>query len=321
MGVLNKEQTVPNNEVQLWRRGAERTRSADKLDPTYVETQRVLTESKKYGQMTQRRDGSYSNVVRFRSPTEEDKYRDLHAEAHLSKKDDSIRIAIAEGFDQNGKPIKLRTFQMSPQGVVIDLDTMHDIDAVTGVDDLENIANGLKAVRKHELLQIKEKRDRTHRIRKGFATTAIGLVVTGVAAVGVYAGVKTWVIDPAEQENVYREEFNESDYILPGEGIEFDYHDFETVPVSEFEDIPTYGGIDTDLSSPRTFQLDTDGCVSVTTKVASTGDLFVALPEDSPYIGYHFETSLEDNGFSVCLTEDNPLEDNADTVEVAIQVR
>jgi len=316
-----KEQIVPNNEVQLWQRGEKRERSADKLDPIYVETQRVLLASKKHGQMTQRRDGSYSNVVPFRSQTEELKHRELFAEAHLSKKDDTIRIAIAEGFDSNGKAVKLRSYQMTPQGVVIDLDTMHDVDVVTGAEDLENITKGLKAVRQHELGEIAERLERNKRILKGFGKAAIGTVVVAGITAGVLAGVKTWVIDPAEQANTYREEFNKTDYVLPGEGIEFDYHDFDTIPAGEFDAIPAYGGIDQDLSSPRTFELETDGCVTINTQVSRSDNLYAALPADSPYIGYHFETSLEDDGFSLCLTEDNQLESTADTVEIAVQVR
>lgn len=308
--------------MQLWRRDGERKRSINKVDPTYLKTHEVLLESKRYGQMTRRKDGLYSNVVEFSSPTEKNRYRYLHAEAHLSKKDDSIRIAIADGFNEQGKPINLRSYQMTPQGVVIDLDTMHDVDEVTGAEDLKNIENGLSAIRKHEEREIAEKQYRTRRIRKGFGIAAISLATAGGLAFGIYAGVKAWVIDPAEKADAYREEFNESDYALPGEGIEFDYHEFKTIPAGEFDDIPTYGGIDTDLSSPRIFELSgTDSCVSIDTDVNAGDDLFVALPENSPYIGYHFETTLESDGFSVCLTDDNPLESSEDTVEIAVQVR
>jgi hypothetical protein len=311
---------VPNNEAQLWRRGGGRERSIDRIDPVYVETRDVLLKSKKFGQMVERPDGSYSDVVPFSSPTEDNKSRHLYAEAHLSKKDDQIRIAIAEGFDRNKKPVNLRSFQMTPQGKIINLDIMDDLDPVTSADDLADITRGLRAVRERELRDIAQKRERIERIRTGFGRGAVALIVGGGLAAGVFAGLKAWVFDPAEAADAYREEFNQTDYSLPGEGIELDYHDFDTIPADEFDDIPSYGGIDQNLSSPRTFEISTEGCVSINTEVSAGDDLIVALADNSPYVGYHFETSLETDGFAVCLTEDSPLE-TGDTVEIAVQVR
>ena len=317
-----KECVASSSEAQLWRRGGERVRSREKIDPRYAETHGVLLESKQYGQLKRRKDGHFSDVVGFSVPSgENNRDQRMLAEAHLSKKDDAIRIAISSGVNGEGKPINLKSYQMSPQGVLIDLDMMEEVDSVTGADELRVIAKGLEAVCHHERYQISERKYRIRRIKRGIGVGATSLAATGVAVLGIYSGVQAWIVEPAERANEYREEFNQNDYALPGEGINFDYHDFKTIPTDEFEAIPFYGGIDKDLSSPRLFELDYEGCASISTDVPDNGDLFVALPDTSPYIGYHFETSLEDDGFSVCLTADNPLESDADTVEIAVQVR
>ena len=312
---------MPSKDVQLWSRDGERKRSADKLDPVYLATLNTLLESKKHGQLTRRKDGFYSDVVSFRSPvkTQENPY--LRAEAHIAKDDNTIRIAIGEGFETEGRAERVKSYQMNPQGIIIDLDSMHDLDPVTSPDDFANIIEGLEAVRKRERYDIEEKQDQQRRIRRGIGKAAVGITIVGGLTLGVIAGVKAWIIDPAEAADAYREEFNQSDYGLPGESVNLDYHEFNVVPVDEFNDIPTYGGIDEGLSSPRTFDLGSDGCVSIDVAVSAVDDLTVGLPENSPYIGYHFETSVKESGFSICLTEDSPLESTSETVKIAVQVR
>ena len=273
-------------------------------------------------------DFLYSGEVPFTiyEQADEDIVISAKAEARFDPDSDTMWLELyTDENDALSEFGPVRSYNIPSNGVATNF-TVDGIAVEENSRESEQIERALNEIDTYVSRQIRYEQDRRYerrrRVRKVLVTTAVSAVVVAGAATGIIALVQNFIIEPNEAAQAAREEYDQQDYQLPGEGAPIDTHPFSTLPVNEFEAIPSFGGEDTNLNNPRTVSLaKADGCVTINVAIKEGDQLYVTLPEDSLYVNYHYDTSLTENGFSVCFVEPVPEAGLVNDVEIAVQIK
>lgn len=326
-----------STEPKFWRRNSpERFKPrVGELEPDVSSLRTTMENAAELGILHRRDDDDflYSGEVTFNivKPVEGDPDRnvwiDAEAEARFKPGDTSIwlELYVNDKTDELSEFGMVRSYNIPESGVATNL-TVDSVAVAEGSRESEQIEIALGNIKDHLNNKVWREASRRTERRRTIRNRVIGSV-SGVLAVALaggltYGGLKAWVWDPNERDQELREIFDQQNHQLPGEGVPIDSHPFSTLPVSEFEAIPSFGGEDTDLDNPRTVSLaKADGCTDINVKIKEGDQLFVTLPENSLYVNYHYDTSLTENGFSICFVEPVPEAGLDDDVKIAVQIK
>lgn len=241
-------------------------------------------------------------------------------EAHQEPHTDALLLAVTVRSPEGSKKYHDDTtrYQINSDGTLVDRDTNEPVDAHDAA--FTHVTNGLELLHKHleqDIDSVEYSRDER---RRTIRSIGFGALTAGVVSTAIIFGIKIGILDPAEAYDQYRNTYDEGSHALPGEGYTLDSHDFEILPDIEFSAIPDYGGSDRDVLQPRTMKLDAKtGCGSLTTEFAEGSLLSIALPESSTFASFHYTTSLESNGFTICIAEQVPDGGFDGDIEIAVQ--
>lgn len=279
-------------------------------------------------------DYLYSGEVGFqiRKPDEdkakadEGTWIDAKAEARFKPSDPSIWLELyTDDGDELSEFGAVQSYNIPDNGVATNL-TLDSIAVAEASQESERIEIALKKIKDRVEERVwresLRRSDRRRTIRNRVVGSVSGVLALTLAGGLTYGGLKLWVWDPNEREQELREAYDQESHQLPGEGAPIDSHPFSTLPVSEFEAIPSFGGNDINLDNPRTVSLaKADGCVDINVEIKEGDQLYVTLPEDSLYVNHHYDTSLTENGFSVCFVEPVPEAGLDNDVKIAVQIK
>ncbi len=315
----------PEKNVRLWKREEKRLEMpVDDLFPEVEKTREAFENARKEKILTKQDDGTvFSSVYNFNQYGPTSRERHFQTEVHTKPGVDGLLFTVYEYQNRAHNGVKeTRYYQAGSNGAVIDLDEMEKISPeneqyIIVKEALQTAARRLNIDTQYAADDRYERRRTLKRRTVGAVATMAGLALVGG---GVTAGVKAWIIDPNEAAEAKRALYDEFDHSLPGDGVEMDYNSFEIISNEEFNTIPTYGGSDTDLQSPRIFEINsTDSCAVLPVKFKEGQVIRIALPKSSQYTGFHYETGIDEDEISICLVEEFG-EESRESLKVAVQV-
>ncbi|MFY9228393.1 MAG: hypothetical protein WAO28_03660 [Candidatus Microsaccharimonas sp.] len=325
-----------STEPKFWRRNNPNSFKprVGELEPDVSSLRTTMETAAELGILYRRDDDFlYSGEVSFdilkpvEGDSDKDTWVDAEAEARFKPGDTSIwlELYVNDPTDELSEFGMVRSYNIPESGVATNL-TVDSIAVVEDSRESEQIEIALGKIKDYLNNKVwREASRRTERrrtIRNRVIGSVSGVLTVALAGGLTYGGLKTWVWDPNERDQELREIFDQQNYQLPGEGAPIDSHPFSTLPTSEFEAIPSFGGKDTNLENPRTVSLaKADGCVDINVEIKEGDQLYVTLPDSSLYVNYHYDTSLTENGFSVCFVEPIPEAGLDNDVEIAVQIK
>jgi hypothetical protein len=337
VGAIRNKEFPFVTERKLWSRGKERTRrSAGELEPEISSLSETLLAAEKLDLLQRHEDDDvnlYSGQVGFHIPgIDERKSQRTNAVAEVRFKSENLENSgvfldmSIESDSLEDKMADVRSYFIDAKGVATDFTFDDPVAVEEGSVESKRIEQALEAIQSRLLRKIESERYFIEMRRENLRTRIrwIGglALASGVIASGVVFGLKTLVWDPNAAAEELRQTYDEQSHQLPGEGVAISSYPFETIPESEFAAIPSFGGSDRDLDNPRIVTISkTDGCVTIEIEVPSGSELFVALPDNSPYTGYHYQATPSESGFQVCLTEPVPESGFDEDIPIAVQLK
>ena len=335
IGVIRVSKKEPP--PKLWSRGMEHLKPrVGELEPDVSSLHKTIDEAQRLRLLKPRDDGyAYTGEVRFdipamKDPTTKDKELpsfSSRAEARFKPGEETLLLDLYTNEDTELSMFgATRSYTILPDGMVINFTSDDGVAVDTGSRESQQIEIALNQIERRLQDRVSdalyERRDRRERARSIFLKALAG-TITGVVIVGgAIFGINKLIVEPNEAAEAQRQAYDQEPHQLPGEGISIDSHPFATMPADQFNEIPTYGGSDTDFTYPRTVNINrANGCVDVTAEIKENDVLYVALPDDSLYINNHYGTASTDTGFSLCIVEPTPNDGYETDITVAIQIK
>ena len=324
---------MPPKEIEprLWTRHQEHMQPrVDVLHPQVVALKQAMEDGKKWDLVTKGAgdENYYTRDYPFNYKVAEDsrQKRYFATEAHLDGQSDTLKFAVYEyKADDQRESIAKDFYQANTNGTIIDIASMASVDPAD--DSYRSVKKALEVITlklrdEATLARRRQELARKHRKRVigTLAASAGGVVLVGGL---VYTGIQNFIVLPSEAAEAQRQTYDDTSPQLPGEGVTIDFNSFETMPISEFNAVPTYGGSDTSYESPRLAEITAanESCVTLPGDFNEGDIVRVALPEKSQYTGYHYGTTIRDDQVSICLVEDLLDDDSTETLKITVQIK
>lgn len=268
------------------------------------------------------------------------KKRPYRTELHTDRDEPDLLFLAVHQLDKRGGQATsrhdMRDFIITTQGTVqrrddlsrpgidVTIQDASDPDYAIVEAALEATDQSLKShigQRKGEIWQQKwERQERQRKVKRWLIGSGITAAVISGSAYGIWAWIHHGVTIPNQKADEVRAEYDQIEHTLPGEPIVVGSYPFAIIPQEEFNQIPQYGGSDTDLNQPRIIDVN-DGCALLPNTYNSNVELIAALPKESIYSFSEYTASRNTEGeIELCLTEP-VLGKDKDDFKLAVQER
>lgn len=324
----------------FWQRGkGELQPTVGELEDEYSSLALTLLQAKKFGLLEKKKGEPflYTPAVEFQLDDviggKQSRERSALAQVRFNPDrlaDLGVSLELTtDSLDKSDDLDLVRSYSVPPNGVAVELledEFGDDVKPHTlESSEIEQALGHIEAVLKDDIQSLLAERVKRGQKIEKVARIAGGAAVGLILITGVVGGlIKTFVIDVNERNEELRQVYDQGDHQLPGEGAPIENLTFTPIPKDEFNAIPTFGGSDKDLDNPRQFNLsstDSGYCAEVKVPVPKNSELFVSVPASSELLAYHYDTTLTDDGFSVCIIEETPSEGFEGDLKIALQLR
>lgn len=217
-------------------------------------------------------------------------------------------------------------YLIDANGVPINQDTMHALDAELNEQELECIRDILKQTSNSLSADISQNQDwlreRRDEIKKRIIITVSWVAAIALVGGGVTWGIFAWGINPSREATAYAQAYDTQGHDLPGEGAPVTSYAFAEISPAEFDAIPELRRKDTSLDSPRRVSVAyEDGCATVRIRDMQDGArLRAAMAENSStFVANGYMLIVNDSSLDVCIANYKKPSSSSDMPKIAIQ--